>query len=204
MRQCDNTGVGMDSATVRRATEPFFSTKGIGQGTGLGLSMVHGLAAQLGGALTIRSMLGQGTTIELWLRVGGRTSPIARKVVEIEQPIRRLGTVLLVDDEELVRMSTGHMLTELGFVVSEASSAEEALRIVDSNAMIDVLITDHLMPGMTGVDLAYATRKRRPAVAVLVISGFAEMEGIAPDLPRLTKPFRQADLAAVLADLRAE
>ena len=199
-----DTGVGMDKATARRAIEPFFSTKGIGQGTGLGLSMVHGLAAQLGGALTIHSIPGQGTTIELWLRVGGRIPPIARKVVEIEQPIRRLGTVLLVDDEELVRMSTGHMLTELGFVVSEASSAEEALRIVDSNAMIDVLITDHLMPGMTGVDLAYATRKRRPAVAVLVISGFAEMEGIAPDLPRLTKPFRQADLAAALADLRAE
>ncbi len=199
-----DTGVGMDAATVRRAIEPFFSTKGIGQGTGLGLSMVHGLAAQLGGALTISSMPGQGTTIELWLRVGGQTPPVARNAVEIEQPIRRLGTVLLVDDEELVRMTTGHMLAELGFIVFEASSAEEALRIVDSDAMIDVLITDHLMPGMTGVDLAYAARKRRPAVAVLVISGFAEMEGIAPDLPRLTKPFRQADLAAALAGLRAE
>jgi YesN/AraC family two-component response regulator len=124
---------------------------------------------------------------------------------EIEQPSRRLGAVLLVDDEELVRMSTRHMLAELGFIISEACSAgERPLRIVDSDAMIDVLITDHLMPGMTGVDLAYAARRRRPAVAILVISGFAEMEGIAPDLPRLTKPFRQADLAAALAGLRAE
>ena len=165
--------------------------------------MVHGLAAQLGGALTIRSMPGQGTTIELWLRVSGEAATAARKAVEIEQPIRSLGTVLLVDDEELVRMSTAHMLVDLGFVVSEASSAEEALRMVEGDAVIDVLITDHLMPGMTGVDLAYATRERRPEISVLVISGFAEMEGIAPDLPRLTKPFRQTDLAATLAGLRA-
>jgi signal transduction histidine kinase len=78
-----DTGAGMDAATARRAIEPFFSTKGIGQGTGLGLSMVHGLAAQLGGALTIRSVPGQGTTVELWLRVGVRHPPIIRKAVEI-------------------------------------------------------------------------------------------------------------------------
>ncbi len=198
-----DTGVGMDPVTARRAIEPFFSTKGIGQGTGLGLSMVHGLAAQLGGALTIHSLPGQGTTIELWLRVSGQAAPIARKGVGAKQPSRCLGTVLLVDDEELVRMSTAHMLVELGFVVAEASSAEEALRIVEGDAKIDVLITDHLMPGMTGVDLAHATRQLRPGVPVLVISGFAEMDGIAPDLPRLTKPFRQTDLAATLEGLRA-
>jgi hypothetical protein len=100
-------------------------------------------------------------------------------------------------------MSTGHCwpIWALPF---EACSAEEALRIIDSDVMIDVLITDHLMSGMIGVDLACAAWKRRPAVAVLVISGFAEMEGDPPDLPRLTKAFRQADLAAALAGLRAE
>jgi PAS domain S-box-containing protein len=198
-----DTGEGMDAVTVRRAIEPFFSTKGIGQGTGLGLSMVHGLAAQLGGALTILSAPGQGTTVELWLQVSGQAASVALRPADVEHPALSLGVVLLVDDEELVRMSTADMLAELGFVVSEASSAEEALRIVEGDAAIDVVVTDHLMPGMTGVDLAYAVRDRRPGVPVLVISGFAELEGIAPDLPRLTKPFRQADLAGVLAGLRA-
>jgi CheY-like chemotaxis protein len=194
----------MDAATTERAIEPFFSTKGIGQGTGLGLSMVHGLAAQLGGALTIDSTPGLGTTIELWLRVSAETAPFARPPAGSEQPAPARGTVLLVDDEELVRISTADMLLELGFTVSEASSAEEALRIIEADAPIDVLITDHLMPGMTGVDLAYALRKRQPDVPVLIVSGFAEMQGIAPDLPRLAKPFRQADLADMLARLRAK
>jgi PAS domain S-box-containing protein len=196
-----DTGMGMDAVTAARAIEPFFSTKGIGQGTGLGLSMVHGLTAQLGGALTIVSTPGLGTTVELWLPVSTEPAPATRKPADVLQPAPALGTVLLVDDEELVRLSTADMLAELGFVVFEAASAEEAMRIAESNAPIDVLITDHLMPGMTGVELAYAVRKRRPRIPVLVISGFAEMEGMAPDLPRLTKPFRQVDLAAILAGL---
>jgi YesN/AraC family two-component response regulator len=153
--------------------------------------------------LTIASKPGLGTNVELWLPVSPDAAPPAGKPADVGRPGPMLGTVLLVDDEELVRMSTAHMLVELGFVVAEASSAEEALRIVDGDGLIDVLITDHLMPGMTGVDLAYATRERRPEVSVLVISGFAEMEGIGPDLARLTKPFRQSDLAATLAALRA-
>jgi CheY-like chemotaxis protein len=100
-----------------------------------------------------------------------------------------------------VRMSTADMLAELGFVVLEASSAEEALRLVERGEHFDVLVTDHLMPGMTGVDLAHAVRAHLPGKPVLIISGFAESDGIASDLPRLTKPFRQAELAATVAGL---
>jgi PAS domain S-box-containing protein len=197
-----DTGVGMDEATVRRSIEPFFSTKGIGQGTGLGLSMVHGLAAQLGGGLTITSQPGCGTKVELWLPVSAEAVSKARTLAEAGQALPNLGTVLLVDDDELVRMSTADMLVDLGFAVAEAASGEAALRIIDAGATIDMLITDHLMPGMTGVELAHAMRELRPNVPVLVTSGFAEVKGITPDLPRLTKPFRQADLAAMLTELR--
>jgi CheY-like chemotaxis protein len=197
-----DTGVGMDETTARRAIEPFFSTKGIGQGTGLGLSMVHGLAAQLGGGLTITSKPGLGTKVELWLPVSADAASTVRTLAQVGQSVPNLGTVLLVDDDELVRMSTADMLADLGFAVSEAASAEAALRIIDAGAAIDMLVTDHLMPGMTGVDLAHAMRERRPNVPVLITSGFAEVKGITPDLPRLTKPFRQADLAAMLTDLR--
>jgi len=98
-------------------------------------------------------------------------------------------------------MSTAEMLDELGFAVFEAASAQAALKAVDAGLQFDMLITDHLMPGMNGVDLARAVRERRPDIPVLIVSGFAEVEGIAPDLPRLTKPFRQADLAAHMANL---
>jgi PAS domain S-box-containing protein len=196
-----DTGIGMDRSTLERATEPFFSTKGIGKGTGLGLSMVQGLAAQLGGGLLIESTPGQGTSIAFWL-------PISTVMVDDEEPIAPVlptrtsrGTALLVDDEELVRMSTADMLIDLGFEVVEANSGEEALRLVRAGLVPAVLVSDHLMPGISGVDLARAARELQPALPVLVVSGYAEVEGIAPDLPRLTKPFRNAELAASLAAL---
>ena len=197
-----DNGIGMNRTTARRAIEPFFSTKGVGQGTGLGLSMAHGLVAQLGGALIVVSKLGVGTKIELWLPVADTTVAAVLKSPEIATLGRAMGSVLLVDDEDLVRVSTSEMLGELGFNVTEAESAEDALRIMDNGAAIDMVITDHLMPGMTGVDLAYTLRVRYPGVPVLVISGFAEMEGIAHDLHRLMKPFRQAELSAMIADMR--
>ncbi len=190
----------MDEETRRQATDPFFSTKGIGRGTGLGLSMVHGLAAQLRGALTIESEPGQGTTIKIWLpcaeadalATAERTDPAAGP---------GSGTVLLVDDEDLVRSSTSEMLADLGYRIVEAESAEEALRRLDEEVRVDILITDHLMPGMTGTQLAAAVRHKQPALPVLLISGYAETEGIGPEFTRLTKPFRQAELAACVTTL---
>ena len=197
-----DTGVGMDEATARRAIEPFFSTKGIGQGTGLGLSMAHGLAAQLGGALTITSKPEFGTNVELWLPVS-ENAPGVTRAPNDTHPAQRVGTVLLVDDDELVRMTTADMLADLGFAVIEAASAEAALQILEAGPPIDVVITDHLMPGMTGVELARVVNQRRPVVPVVIISGFGAVDGIAPNLPRLTKPFRQVDLAAILTNLPA-
>ena len=200
-----DTGLGMDEATLRRATEPFFSTKGVGKGTGLGLSMVHGLAAQLGGGLSIASTPGEGSMIDLWLPV----SQVAADIADAEQAERvvaaeRLGTALLVDDEELVRISTADMLDDLGYTVVEAGSAEEALRLIGDGLVPDVLVTDHLMPGMSGAQLARRLKADRPALPVLIVSGYADVEGVDPDVPRLTKPFRHDELIASLSTLVPE
>lgn len=199
-----DTGTGMDELTLARAVEPFFSTKGIGKGTGLGLSMVHGLAAQLGGALTIESDVGQGTTVSLWLPVS-HDLPAAehrpRPSTTVDEP---QGTALLVDDEDLVRMSTAHMLSDLGFDVVEASSGEGALSMLAAGLDPQLLVTDHLMPGMTGAQLVEAVRTDRPSLKALIVSGYAEAEGIDPALPRLTKPFRRDELSAMLAALTSD
>jgi PAS domain S-box-containing protein len=197
-----DTGVGMDDATRERAIEPFFSTKGIGKGTGLGLSMVHGLVAQLGGGLTIESTLGEGTRVHLRLPVADEvTSPIA--AAKPAATSDGAGTVLLVDDEELVRASTAEMLRDLGYLVVEAPTAEAALAMASGGLAFDLLVSDHLMPGMSGSELARLLRASRPDLRVLIVSGYAEAEGLAADLPRLTKPFRSAELAESLVGLRA-
>ena len=195
-----DTGAGMDETTRLRAIEPFFSTKGIGKGTGLGLSMVHGLMAQLGGALTIESAPNKGTTVQLWLHVSDSAVEEEQPPAMVSAP-KQLGTALLVDDEVLVRMSTADMLTELGYDVAEASSAEEALRLLKDGLRPDLLVTDHLMPGMSGVELAHKVKTDRPDLPVLIVSGYAERDGVTPDLLRLTKPFRQDELAERLAAL---
>ncbi|TWI64078.1 signal transduction histidine kinase [Bradyrhizobium huanghuaihaiense] len=196
-----DTGIGMDEDTLAHAVEPFFSTKGVGQGTGLGLSMVHGLASQLGGALTIRSAVGAGTTVELWLPVSQVTAGAIDSVPQPKLQPLPAGTALLVDDEPLVRMSTAEMLSELGYRVVEATSAEDALQRVREGLRPNLLVTDHLMPGMSGTDLGRALRSQYPELQILVVSGYANNEGIAPDLSRLTKPFRSDELAASLANL---
>jgi PAS domain S-box-containing protein len=196
-----DTGTGMDEATIKRAVEPFFSTKGIGKGTGLGLSMAHGLASQLGGALTIRSALGVGTHVELWLPESLSPAVTTETLGKTSVMATASGKVLLVDDEDVVRLSTGEMLIELGYELTVARSAEEALRLVENGLQLDLLITDHLMPGMKGTDLARSVQAARPGVKVLLVSGYAEADGIAPDLPRLTKPFRNEELAASIAEL---
>ena len=117
--------------------------------------------------------------------------------------VKRLGIALLIDDEDLVRMSTADMLADLGYDVVEASSAEEGLRLIHNGLEPAVLVSDHLMPGMSGAQLAREIRRLRPGLPVLIVSGYAEEEGIDPDIPRLTKPFRNAELAASLASAPA-
>ncbi len=197
-----DTGCGMDAETLARAIEPFFSTKGIGKGTGLGLSMVHGLAAQLGGGLTIESAPGEGTTISLWLPVTTSVIIDGARTTECAAKPKGIGVALLVDDEELVRMSTADMLADLEYDVVEAASAEEAIALIRDGLVPDLLITDHLMTGMSGAELARTLKDSRPDLPVLIVSGYAEEEGIDGDLPRLAKPFRNAELSDSLAALR--
>lgn len=160
--------------------------------------MAHGLASQLGGAMTISSVPGEGSNIELWIPESAeRTMPS----VASSELANVSGVVLLVDDDELVRQSTADMLIEMGFTVVEARSAEEALQLIDDGVKADMLITDHLMPGMSGTELARTLRINQPDTKMLLVSGYAESEGIDSDMPRLTKPFRNSDLAEVLASI---
>lgn len=190
-----DTGSGMEADTLARAVEPFFSTKGVGKGTGLGLSMVHGLLAQLGGKLAIRSGVSEGTTIELWLPVSQHA--LAEPLAELSCSSARFreATVLLVDDEQLVRAVAADMLAELGLKVIETSSGPEALGLLAGEAGIDLVVSDHLMPGMTGAELAEAIRALRPGIPILLVSGYSDLASIPVDLPRLAKPFRQVELA---------
>ena len=197
-----DTGVGMDEQTLARAIEPFFSTKGVGKGTGLGLSMVHGLAAQLGGILNLTSSPGGGTMAEIWLPEAGEAAAV--EDLESRLPVRapREALILLVDDEELVRMGTAEMLSDLGYKVMEATSAAEALRLLRSGEAPDLMITDYLMPGMNGAELIEHARPLLPSMKLMLITGYSNVaEGPAASVPRLAKPFRQADLAEMVAQL---
>jgi signal transduction histidine kinase/ActR/RegA family two-component response regulator len=197
-----DSGLGMDEQTLARAVEPFFSTKGIGKGTGLGLSMVHGLAAQLGGILNLKSSPGAGTTAEIWLPKANEQA--RADDLELRAPARapRQATILLVDDEELVRIGTAEMLGDLGYEVIEASSAAEALRLLRSGDAPDLMITDYLMPGMNGAELIEHARPLAPSTRLMLITGYSNVaEGPAASVPRLAKPFRQADLAEMVAGL---
>ncbi|HJR13379.1 MAG TPA: response regulator [Rhodanobacteraceae bacterium] len=159
-----------------RSVEPFFSTKGAGKGTGLGLSMVHGLAEQSGGAFRLHSSPGKGTCSDLWLPAGGSApAPLALAApTEIEAAS---ATVLLVDDDALIANSTAALLEDLGHRVAEAHSGEEALVLMQDGLAPDIVVTDYAMPGMTGMDLAVALRKRHPKLPILLAIGYAELQG---------------------------
>ena len=209
LRVCD-TGVGMDEITLTKATEPFFTTKGVGKGTGLGLSMVHGLAVQSGGALQISSRLGKGTTIDLCLPTAELSVPthVVINAGDDEEPRATSGPriILLVDDDPLVTIGTAAMLEDLGHLVIEVSSGEQALAALQTQQKIDFVITDYAMPGMTGTDLARKIYALFPNLFVILATGYAELpqgEGDSLDLPRLAKPYRQKDLAQIISSLDA-
>ena len=196
-----DSGMGMDPDTLKRAIEPFFSTKGIGKGTGLGLSMVHGVAQQLKGALRLASEPGRGTLAELWLPVA------AEQAIDVPQGTESRkdcmgATLLLVDDDFLINLSTKALLEDLGHTVFDASSGARALEVLKAETSIELMITDYAMPGMTGVQLAEAARALRPDLPILLATGYAELPaGKAFDLPRLSKPYLQSQLAEQIAAL---
>jgi len=194
-----DTGKGMDAETLRRAVEPFFSTKGVGKGTGLGLSMIHGLALQLGGAFRLVSAPDRGTTATMLLPAA-QTDGV--EPVEIEQstasgaaPAGR-SSILVVDDDVLIAMSTVAMVEDLGHSVIEANSGPDALEIIRGGATIDLMITDFSMPKMSGAELILAARSLRPDLPVILASGYAELPGdVKLDVARLGKPYEQHQLA---------
>jgi CheY-like chemotaxis protein len=193
----------MDKETLRRA--PFFTTKGPGKGTGLGLSMAHGIAEQSGGRFMLRSKVGEGTTAELWLLIADpktleidqvESSPADEAQAKDQKPL----VVVTVDDDPLVLTNTVTMLEDLGHTAIPASSAKEALDILRQQNSVDLVLTDQAMPNMTGAQLAEAIQKDWPDVAIIIASGFAELEpGAGGELPKLAKPFTEAEVAKALA-----
>ncbi|MFT6670157.1 MAG: PAS domain S-box-containing protein [Afipia broomeae] len=191
-----DTGEGMDKTTLRRAMEPFFTTKGVGRGTGLGLSMVHGMTEQSGGRFFLKSQKGEGTTAEIWLPAAKATQPAqgGRFVKDGATGTRPL-VVLAVDDDGLVLMNTAVMLQDMGHTVFEATSGDQALEILRREPSVDLVITDHAMPRMTGAQLAAAIKAERPDLPVILATGYAELPpGVDANLPKLGKPFRQQEL----------
>jgi signal transduction histidine kinase len=196
-----DTGTGMDAGTLQKAVEPFFSTKGVGKGTGLGLSMVHGLAQQSGGLFQLESAPGAGAAARLWL-------PVADAVAETPAPAAAApvatdpAVILLVDDDPLIASSTTELLTDLGHSVVEVHSASEALARLDQGLRPDLVITDHAMPGMTGMDLAIQLHSQHPRIPILLATGYAELQDPpAIDVPRLAKPYTRDQLSAELGRL---
>jgi len=197
-----DNGIGMDEITLNKATEPFFTTKGPGKGTGLGLSMVHGLAAQSGGRLRISSEPNVGTTIALWLPIAKVAAPSAEGEVPSHIPTSYIGTgtVLIVDDDSLVMTGISAMIEDLGHTPIEAHSGAEAVAKLASGIDIDVVITDHAMPAMTGLQLARYILERHPGLPVILATGYAEIPGDAVSLgiPRLAKPCNQYEIAMAI------
>ncbi|WEK43400.1 MAG: PAS domain S-box protein [Candidatus Sphingomonas colombiensis] len=192
-----DSGKGMDVATLARASEPFFTTKGVGKGTGLGLSMVHGYLHQLGGAFELESEIGTGTRAHIWLPVGDAQPPSTQ--IDTEPDAVRGSarhTILVVDDDALILMNTTALLEDLGHEVLGAISGNEALALLEQHPDIDLLVTDQIMPGMTGSELIARARAHRAALPIILATGYGENSSeLAPEVHRLGKPFTQSALS---------
>lgn len=200
-----DSGHGMDPDTLTRASDPFFTTKGLGKGTGLGLSMVQGLAAQSGGKLVLKSVVGEGTTVQLYLPVAAQVAPASSEGEAAPvSSAASLHRILVVDDDRLVLANTGAVLEDLGHEVSLALSGEDALAQLGKGLEPDLIVTDQLMPGMTGLQLMAEVHRKWPGLPCLIVSGFAEMTADeAGQCPVLAKPFTQAQLAGAIQRIGA-
>jgi CheY-like chemotaxis protein len=192
-----DTGCGMPTDVVECAFEPFFTTKPVGQGTGLGLSMVYGFARQSGGRVHIESTPGQGTSVQLYLpRHEGLQATSVDEPPDTVESLQGTGDrILLIDDESTLRMLIKEVLSEQEFQVMEAADGHAGLAILQSDAPVDLLITDIGLPGgLNGRQVADAARALRPGLKVLFITGFAEQsvtdrKGLEPGMQLMTKPF---------------
>lgn len=195
-------GTGMDSDTLAQACEPFFTTKGVGKGSGLGLSMVQGFARQSGGALRFRSALGHGTRIELWLPTA--TIQVAATPAHPVARAHGTGRILLVDDVMEVLVIMTEMLQSAGFDVTPVTSGEAAMEQLATNQLFDALVTDFAMPGIDGGELARRAQQLHPSLPTIIITGFAESEKVLTlpaDAVVLRKPISGDTLANRICDL---
>ncbi len=206
-----DTGTGMPPEVIARVFEPFFTTKPIGQGTGLGLSMIYGFAKQSGGQVRIYSEIGEGTTVCLYLPRHYGDADADDGEVTITAAVRagQDETVLIVDDEPSVRMLVTEVLEDLGYTAIEAADSVAGLKVLQSDVRIDLLVTDVGLPGgMNGRQMADAARERRPDLKVLFITGYAENSLVGnghlePGMQVLTKPFAMDALATRIKELIA-
>jgi two-component system cell cycle sensor histidine kinase/response regulator CckA len=201
-----DTGIGMSGSTQSRAFEPFYTTKGVGQGTGLGLAMVYGIVKQSGGYIWLDSELGRGTTVEVYLplRSPGESAPVAR------DPHPAAGgqeTILVVEDEPMVRQFALRSLQELGYHVLEAESGREAVAIVErADPPVDLILSDVVMPGLSARAMAEAVSRLHPTMPILFMSGYPGEDVVGrgllnPDAPFLQKPVMLEDLGRVVRSL---
>jgi len=201
-----DTGVGMPPEVLEKVFDPFFTTKPIGQGTGLGMSMVYGFARQSGGQVRVHSRPGEGTSVKIYLPA---TSDIVMSEVGAKAAVEHDGrgqTVLLVEDDESVRLLVREVLAELHYHTLEAGSADEALPILHSDQKIDLLVSDVGLPGMNGRQLAELARNQRPDLPVLFVTGYAENAAmragfLGTNMSMITKPFSIDTLAAKIDEM---
>jgi signal transduction histidine kinase len=205
-----DTGYGMPQSTINRAFDPFFTTKPIGQGTGLGLSMIYGFSKQSGGHVSIHSEVGKGTTVSLFLpRFSGELLQDTRVDTQHAPYARDGETVLIVEDDPAVRVLVSAVLSELGYAFVEAGDADSAVPILDSGQRIDLLISDVGLPGMNGRQLAEIGRQYRPDLKVLFITGYAEHAAVRggfldSGMQMITKPFTFDLLTAKVREMIAQ
>ncbi len=203
-----DTGTGIAKDIAERIFDPFFTTKPIGQGTGLGLSMIHGFVRQSGGQIRVYSEVDKGTTMCLYLP--RYTGAVADDAMVTEAEIAAMGAgevVLVIDDEPTVRMLIVDVLEEAGYIPLEAHDGQSGLKILQSEAKIDLLITDVGLPGgMNGRQVADAARLTRPDLKILFVTGYAENAAVGnghlePGMEVITKPFVMTELAAKITEI---
>jgi signal transduction histidine kinase/CheY-like chemotaxis protein len=194
-----DSGSGMSPEIAARVFEPFFTTKEVGQGTGLGLSQVYGMARQSGGGARLLSEIGKGTTVEIWLRCAAQGGAISGEAKVAGRAAEYGGAkVLLVEDDDCVRASMADSLQAMGYAVTQACNGDAALEAL-SHHHPDLVITDYLMPGMTGAELMQKVRTRFPALPMIIATGYADMKAVELVIGQnevLLKPFPLSELAA--------
>ncbi|MDO9709697.1 PAS domain S-box protein [Paracraurococcus lichenis] len=192
-----DSGPGMPPEVLARASEPFFTTKPRGQGTGLGLAMVHGFARQSGGALRLASAPGAGTLAEIWLPRAAREAAPVAAAAEPDPALHGAATILVVDDDDQVRLVTATLLRDFGYAVIEADSVASAMVQAMTAERLDLLVTDITMPGGRGPDLALRLRAAHPGVPVIFVSGYGDPGTLGSEIV-LAKPFAPGELARLV------